>query len=86
MSQNTTFNVRLDSELKDNVEEVLNKLGLSLADAIRMYFVRIEMEQGIPFELKIPNLKTRKVIAASHNPRKRKSFNSVDELFTDLNR
>ena len=48
MSQNTTLNVRLDSELKDNVEEVLNKLGLSLADAIRMYFVRIEMEQGIP--------------------------------------
>ncbi len=50
--------VRISPELKDSVKKILEKLGLSPSEAINIYFRQIEMEQGIPFEVKIPNKET----------------------------
>ena len=49
---------RVDAELKRNVEALLGKLGLSISEAIRIYFRMIELHRGLPFELKIPNEET----------------------------
>lgn len=63
MAQNTntktsTVNVRVDPELKENVEHILDKLGLSNSEAIRLFYKQILHHKGLPFAVRIPNAET----------------------------
>lgn len=48
---NTTIHTRLDSNLKKDVEHILANIGLSVPDAIRLYFTQIRRKNAIPFVL-----------------------------------
>ena len=47
------INIRIDDKLKHDAEKVLNELGLTVSDAVRVYFSKIKNTKGIPFEMKI---------------------------------
>lgn len=44
---------RIDKNLKDETEDILSKLGISMNNAIQMYFSQIVMTKGIPFNLSL---------------------------------
>ncbi len=52
-------NVRVDAEAKKSADAVLRRIGINFSDAVNMFVNQINMVQGIPFEPKIPNAKTR---------------------------
>ena len=54
------IHARVDQNLKHNAEQILNALGLNMADAIRLFFTQVILNQGLPFEVKIPNKKKHK--------------------------
>ncbi|MGH1365896.1 MAG: type II toxin-antitoxin system RelB/DinJ family antitoxin [Calditrichia bacterium] len=56
-NKNTVVRARIDSELKQDVESILNTMGLNVSDAISLLFNMIRLHNGIPFEVKIPVLK-----------------------------
>jgi DNA-damage-inducible protein J len=58
-------------------------MGLSISDAIRLLMLRIADERRLPFEVKVPNAKTRKAIAELEAG-KGKRLPSVDALMADL--
>jgi DNA-damage-inducible protein J len=58
MSLDSTVRARVDSELKNEVESIFHELGLSTSQAITLFLKKVKMEKGIPFELKISNIKT----------------------------
>lgn len=45
-------NVRMDNAIKQQAEELLQGLGLSMSAAINLFARAVIREQGIPFELK----------------------------------
>lgn len=47
-----TIHIRVDSEVKENAEEILNSLGLTLSGAVNVFLRKIIQENGIPFSLK----------------------------------
>lgn len=49
--KNSVVHVRVNDQLKNNVEIILEELGLSLSYAISMYLKQIEAKRGIPFEV-----------------------------------
>jgi DNA-damage-inducible protein J len=53
-----TVRARVDTQLKEDVEEILGQIGLSTSQAITLFLKRIKYEKGIPFELKVPNART----------------------------
>jgi DNA-damage-inducible protein J len=55
MALDTTVRARIDSGLKEEVEEILKQIGLTTSQAITIFMNRIKIERGIPFDLKIPN-------------------------------
>jgi len=55
MALDTTVRARIDSNLKQEVEEILKQIGLTTSQAITIFMNRIKIERGIPFDLKIPN-------------------------------
>jgi len=58
MALDSTVRARVDTQLKNDVEEILSQIGLSTSQAITLFLKRIKYEKGIPFELKIPNATT----------------------------
>lgn len=52
------IHVRVDQELKTKATETLSKMGLSMSDAVRLLLKRIEADQALPFEVKVPNAET----------------------------
>ena len=46
--------VRIEPELKQEAETILSKLGLSLSSAINLFFKQIVIQNGLPFDLKVP--------------------------------
>lgn len=91
MPKTDSINIRIEPELKKNVEETLNELGMNIADAVTIFFKQIVMTESIPFVIKkakynketIEAIKEAKEIAK--NPNKYKSFDNVEELMEDLN-
>jgi len=45
---------KIQPELKEQVEAIFEKLGLSSSQAISMFYNQVLLQNGIPFEVKIP--------------------------------
>lgn len=54
--KSATVNVRISEDVKNTAENILNKLGLSRATAIDLFYRQIIINNGLPFEVKIPSL------------------------------
>ena len=59
MSSNTALiQVRVEPELKEDVEDILNDNGLDIPTAIRMFFAKIRRVRGLPFEVRTYSAET----------------------------
>ncbi len=52
MKTDAVLQVRIDSQLKKEVESLYERLGISIADAVRMFVVQSLEMQGLPFDVK----------------------------------
>jgi len=75
---------RIDGQVKEEAAHVLAGMGLSVSDAIRMLLVRVAAEKALPFEVKLPNARTRAAIRELERD-KGARFASVADLMADLN-
>lgn len=53
MANTTAVYARIDTQLKENAEEILAKLGISPSSAIQMLYSQIVLKRGMPFELRL---------------------------------
>ncbi|NCC55461.1 MAG: type II toxin-antitoxin system RelB/DinJ family antitoxin [Erysipelotrichia bacterium] len=60
--RNDVIHVRVSDDLKNNVESILNDLGITLSYAVNMYLKQIESRRGIPFEVVLPSQEKTKEI------------------------
>lgn len=59
------MNIKIEEDLKKDVDIIFNKLGLSATDAVRIFFKKVQVERGIPFTMKVdyePNEETKKAL------------------------
>ena len=57
MQKMASVNTRVDFALKQQAEAVLDELGMSMATAMKLFLKQIVIQNGIPFELKVPESK-----------------------------
>lgn len=79
----TTARARLRPEIKTGAEKILHSLGLSASTALDLYYRQIILNNGLPFDMRIPDKTTIKSIQDSRKGRGKK-FENIDELFKDL--
>ena len=79
-----TVRARVSHKTKVAAERVLKNLGLSMSETINLLLVQIKLKKGLPFEVRMPNAETRKVLEESAKGKNAKRFDSVDALFDDL--
>ena len=63
MNHNATLRARIDEETKAQGNAVLDAIGLSVSDAVRLLYHRLIADQAFPLELKVPNAETRAAMA-----------------------
>ena len=56
MDMNKTANLyaRIEPDVKEEAEKVLNALGIPVSNAINIFYKQIILQQGIPFDVKLP--------------------------------
>lgn len=72
--------IRVDKDNYEEAREILNRLGLSFSQAINIFVALIKENQGLSFEVKIPNQKTLNVIQEAREGRNMLEFESLEEL------
>lgn len=86
----TNINVRVDSVLKQEAEDLFNELGLNMSTAINMFLRSAISHDGIPFEVKrqAPNADTKTALdeyeEMKKNPEKYKRYDSFDEILDEV--
>ncbi len=67
----------IDMSLKIAAEKVFESLGLTPSEAIRLFYKQVELHQGLPFEVKIPE---RAMVPASPQPPAAYPFEETAEV------
>ena len=82
----TIMSIRLDSEFKEQAQQVFNHLGMDMTTAINIFLRQAIQYQGLPFDVKIDeNRKLLQVVTdVEQNRNMSQSFESVSDLMEDL--
>lgn len=92
LAKSTNLNIRVDSNLKKEAENLFKKLGLNMSSAINVFLAQSVREQAIPFEIYVekPSKKLNKALKEvdkmEKHPDKYKSYNNMEELIEDLDK
>ena len=54
MANTTAVYARIDTDLKENAESILAQLGITPSSAIQMLYSQIVLQNGMPFDLRLP--------------------------------
>ena len=75
---------RTEPELKNTVERIFETLGLSCSEAINLFFRQVKLRKGLPFEVKIPNKETLRVMQDVDEKRGLGKARDAEDLFKKL--
>ena len=82
----TSMSIRLDSEVKEQAQQVFNNLGMDMTTAINIFLRQAIQYQGLPFDVRLDeNRKLLQVLTdLDQNRNMSQSFESVSGLMEDL--
>ncbi len=90
--KDTNFNMRINKQKKENLEQLYGNLGMTLPEAVNIFFEKSLMEGGIPFDVRITRY-NRETIAAIDEAKdimsgkvEAKTYGSAKELFDELDK
>lgn len=77
MAKEATLQVRMDSELKEQVELLYKQLGTSFAEAVRIFARQSVEEQGLPFSVRLSSTNSKRTLGIANG--KYKIPDDIDE-------
>ena len=86
----TNVQIRIDTKLKNEAEKTLNKLGLDLPTAFRIFLNKINITGGIPFSVNNDSYFTYtseqedEILDAYKNSKRSKKFKNSKDLIKSL--
>jgi DNA-damage-inducible protein J len=84
MGKTATIRTRIEPRLKQEVEGILSQLGLTASETVHLLYRQIQLQRGLPFDVRLPNPLTTRTLEDSQAGRRVKRFNHKKELFADL--
>ena len=55
MARTANVFARVEPEIKEQAESILDQLGIPMSNAVGMFLRQIVIHRGIPFEIKLPS-------------------------------
>lgn len=86
MARNSTYQLRLDEDLKQQAFSVFHDLGMTPAEGMRIFLTMVVKTQSIPFPIEHkPNQETIQVIEEAKRGENLVVCEDIDDLFHKLN-
>lgn len=92
LTKDANFNMRINKQKKLELEALYGSLGMTLPEAVNIFFEKSLLEGGIPFDVRLPRYnreseeamqETRDILSGKVET---KSYNSVRKIFDDLDK
>jgi DNA-damage-inducible protein J len=71
---------RIDPRLKKSAERIFTKIGISTTEAIRLFLKQVELHNGLPFPVSIPNKETIAAMMETEDVAALKRYRSFREV------
>lgn len=95
MAKSSNLYVRIEPDVKEKAEKVLESLGISMSNAVGLFLRQVVINQAIPFEIKLAPTKIKSVdimTEAEFNTELEKGYvdylagnaRSAEETFSDI--
>ena len=84
MNKTSTVRARIEPDLKDKAEKVFRKLGLTSTQAITLFYKQVEMRNGLPFDVLIPNETTLRTFNETDTGKNLVVCKDADDMFRKL--
>ncbi len=81
MSQSAVVHARIDQATKTATEKVLDSLGMTPTEAIRLFYRQIAIRKSFPLELHVPNTLTATVLEKSDKNQEIETFETAADLY-----
>ena len=81
MSQSAVVHARIDQATKTATEKVLDALGMTPTEAIRLFYRQIAIRKSFPLELHVPNKLTASVLTKSDKNLDIETFDTTGDLY-----
>ncbi|MEK7675247.1 MAG: type II toxin-antitoxin system RelB/DinJ family antitoxin [Verrucomicrobiota bacterium] len=84
MSKTATIRAQIEPTLKEEVDRILSRLGLTTSETIQLLYRQIKRQRGLPFPVERPNPLTARTLRDSKAGRNVKHIATKQGLYTDL--
>lgn len=76
-SKTEMIHARIDPKLKRSAERIFSEIGVSTAEAIRLFLRQVELHRGLPFPVSVPNEDTIVAMAEANRPARLKRYSRL---------
>ena len=84
MSKTAMIRARVEPGLKVQAEGIFDAIGLSVTDAITLFYRQVQVRNGLPFDVSIPNALTRRTMRATDEGRGLVKVKNAEDMFKKL--
>ena len=84
MTKSAMVRARIQPRLKLRAERVLDRLGLTPTEAITIFYRQVELRNGLPFDVVIPNATTLKTFKDTDAGRDLVVCEDAEDMFRKL--
>lgn len=84
-TKSSMIRARINPALKQEVDHILENLGLNTTQAISIFYYQIKINKGLPFHVGLPNKLTRETLEKSRRGEELTHCKDLDDLFDKLN-
>jgi len=86
----SVVNIRTEPEIKQAIEELYSAFGITVSDAVNIFFKKSLMQNGLPFDMQLPQYNAETVAALKEaeligKDTNRKRYSSFSELLSEVN-
>lgn len=84
MAKTAQVRARLEPSLKEEAERVLEEIGMTPTEAIRVFYRQVIMRRGLPFDVRVPNELTRATFDATDRGEDLHAFDDAKGMLETL--
>ncbi|NJN93154.1 MAG: type II toxin-antitoxin system RelB/DinJ family antitoxin [Anaerolineales bacterium] len=84
MAKSAIIRARIEPELKAEAETIFSELGLSITEAITLFYRQVKLSKGLPFEVRLPNQTTLQTFQDTDEGKNLVQSENAQEMFDKL--
>lgn len=84
LNKSATVVARINPTIKKKVSLIFEHLGITTSEAVNLFYNQVLLNNGLPFEVKIPNESTLKVFKDSDEGKNLNTYKNVDDMLKSL--